>query len=188
MNSDDENNIAEWRAERLRQRVADFQARRPILLRDAGQLNDEVAEWGSRLFDNTARMLVITGDTGTAKTWNVWEVLERAIKVGYAGEIMFLTSAEWQDIIGPPRDLERLRKMRTVNVLVVDDLGSFRINDWQRDLLGPVIDERWNNGLPTAITSNMDDFDAALGERLTSRLGDGAIVAMLEGADLRAGR
>ncbi|MER7213162.1 ATP-binding protein [Streptosporangium sp. NPDC000239] len=186
MNDDDA--LAEWRADRLRGRVEAFQARRPVLLRHPGRLNDEVAEWGSRLFDGTARNLVVVGDIGTAKTWNMWEVLERAVKVGYAGTILFATPAEWQDIVGPPADRDRLREMRVADVLVLDDLGSSRINEWQREILLGVIDERWQHGRPTAITSNMDEFDNALGPRLTSRLGDGAIEAILEGEDLRAAR
>ncbi|MFI6594928.1 ATP-binding protein [Nonomuraea sp. NPDC050536] len=178
----------EWAEDRRQRRLAAFRKRRPVMLSGPGVLHDDVAEWGSRLFDKTARNLVIVGDIGTAKTWNVWEVLERAIKVGYAGTVLIATPAEWQDVVGPPADRDRLREMREVDVLVLDDLGSNRINEWQRENLLAVVDERWQHARPTAITSNMDDFDGALGPRLTSRLGDGATVVMLEGADFRTAR
>ncbi|MFI7691735.1 ATP-binding protein [Nonomuraea sp. NPDC049655] len=184
--SDDD--FAEWRAEQLRRRVEAFQARRPVMLRHAGELNDEVAEWGSRLFDGTARTLVLVGDVGVAKTWNVWEVLERAIKVGYQGSIIFSTQADWQEVVGPPADYDRLREMRQADVLVLDDLGASRINEWQREKLLGIVDERWQHARPTAVTSNMDEFDDVLKERITSRLGDTAIVVTLEGEDLRAAR
>lgn len=184
----DDDGFAEWRAEQLRRRVEAFQARRPVMLRHAGELNDDVAEWGSRLFDGTARTLVLVGDVGVAKTWNVWEALERAIKVGYRGSIVFSTPAEWQEIVGPPADYEQLRVYRTTDVLVLDDLGAARVNEWQREKLLAIVDERWQHARPTAITSNMDEFDDVLKERITSRLGDGAIVATLEGDDLRAAR
>lgn len=184
----DDHGLPEWRSERLRSRIENFRARRPAMLRHKGVLNDQVAEWGSRLFDETARNLVITGDPGVAKTWNVWEVLERAVRAGYVGTIVFATSAEWQEIVGPPADYERLREMRNADVLVLDDLGSSRINEWTREKLLGVVDERWQHARPTVITSNMDDFDEALGARLTSRLGDGATTVELEGVDWRAGR
>ena len=184
----DDEAAAEWAADRRQRRVDAFRARRPVMLRDAGVLHDDVAEWGSRLFDHTARNLVIVGDIGVAKTWNVWEVLERAIKVGYDGNILFATPAEWQEVVGPPANRDRLREMRETDVLVLDDLGSSRVNEWQREILLGVVDERWQHARPTVITSNMDDFDNALGPRLTSRLGDGATVVMLEGADFRARR
>lgn len=187
MNPEDDP-LAEWRSERLRRRIENFRNRRPPMLRHKGVLNGDVAEWGSRLFDETARNLVITGDTGVAKTWNVWEVLERAVRAGYVGTIHFATSAEWQEVVGPPPDFDRLRVMRAADVLVLDDLGSSRINEWQREKLLGVVDERWQHARPTVITSNMDDFDEALGARLTSRLGDGATTVQLEGDDLRGGR
>jgi DNA replication protein DnaC len=178
----------EWGEKRRLDRLDAFRKRRPAMLSGPGVLHDDVAEWGSRLFDRTARNLVIVGDIGTAKTWNVWEVLERAVKVGFTGTILIATPAEWQEVVGPPPDRERLRQMREVDVLILDDLGSNRINEWQREILLSVVDERWQHARPTAITSNMENFDVALGERLTSRLGDGATVVILEGPDFRAGR
>jgi DNA replication protein DnaC len=172
-------------AERRQRRIEIFRAMRPAMLRHPGDLHDEVARWGSRLFDDTARNLTITGDIGTGKTWQVWEVLERAVKVGYAGRILFSAPAEWQEIVGPPADRDRLRLMREADVLVLDDLGSSRINEWQREILLGVVDHRWQHARPIVVTSNMDDFDAALGERLTSRLGDGATVVLLDGTDRR---
>lgn len=184
----DEESAAEWHAERRQRRINNFRALRPVRLRDQGNLHNDVAHWGSRLFDDTAGNLVIVGGVGTAKTWNVWEVLERAVKAGYAGKILFATPAQWQEIVGPPPDRERLRDMRAADVLVLDDLGSSRINEWQREILLGVVDERWQHGRPVVITSNLAELDDALGGRLTSRLGDGATVVVLDGEDLRAGR
>lgn len=182
------NTIDDWWEERRRRRLEAFRARRPIRLRDKGHLPDEIAAWGSRLFDRTAGNLVIVGGTGTTKTWCVWEVLERAIAAGYPGAILFATPAEWQEIVGPPADWARLREMREADVLVLDDLGSIRINDWTRDVLGPVIDWRWQHALPIVITSNLGNLVEPLGERMASRLADGATVVVLDGEDRRAAR
>ncbi|SEN91573.1 ATP-binding protein [Nonomuraea pusilla] len=184
----DEHDLADWYAQRRRKRVADFKAKRPAKLRHSAALHEDIAQWGSRLFDQTAGNLMLFGPTGVAKTWSSWEVMERALKAGYSGEVLMLSQAEWQEIVGPPADRERLAAMRQADVLALDDLGSFRINDWTRELLLPVIDTRWAHNRPTIITSNLDDLDEKLGERITSRLADGATVVVLEGDDLRAGR
>lgn len=180
------NDMSEWWEERRRQRLDAFRARRPVELRDKGDLHDDIADWGSRLFDHTARNLVLLGPTGTGKTWSVWEVLERALAAGYPGHIMLLAAAEWQEIVGPPVDRERVRQMREADTLVLDDFGSFRITEWTKDVLGPVIDWRWSLALPTVITSNMDDLVTPLGERIASRLGHHATVVALTGEDRRA--
>lgn len=181
----DGNGLSEWHEERRRKRVADFQAKRPAQLRHQGNLHGDIADWGSRLFDRTAANLILFGPTGVAKTWSTWEVMERALKVGYDGQILMLAQADWQEIVGPPADRERLADMRIADVLALDDLGSFRINDWTRELLLPVIDARWSQGRPTIVTSNLDDLDDKLGERITSRLAHRATVVVLEGDDLR---
>ncbi|MEU8199404.1 ATP-binding protein [Microbispora amethystogenes] len=178
--------MSEWWEERRRQRLEAFRNRRPVELRHKGDLHDEIADWGSRLFDHTARNLIVIGHVGTGKTWAVWEVLERAVAASYQGHIVFLTAAEWQEIVGPPVDRERLRQMREADVLVLDDLGSTRINDWTRDVLGPIVDWRWQNGQPIVITSNMKDLEPAVGPRMDSRLTDRATVVAINGEDRRA--
>jgi DNA replication protein DnaC len=180
--------LSEYHAERRRKRVAAFQAKRPVRLRHKGVLHDDVAAWGSRLFNGTAGNLILFGPTGVTKTWLTWEVMERAIKCGYSGDVLMLSQSEWQAIVGPPCDRERLDRMCEVDVLAIDDLGSVRINDWTRDLLLPVIDTRWAQARPTIITSNLADLDDKVGEALASRLGGhGTTVVVLEGDDMRVG-
>ncbi|MFI6299572.1 ATP-binding protein [Nonomuraea sp. NPDC050790] len=178
--------LTDWYEEHRRKRVADFRAKRPALLRHEGNLHDDVAGWGSRLFDKTAGNLILMGPTGTSKTWHTWEVMERALAYGYAGTILMLSQAEWQETIGPPADRDMLRAMREADVLALDDLGSQRLNDWTRELLLPVIDARWANAQPTMVTSNLADLDEQLGERISSRLAHHCTVVDLDGKDLRA--
>jgi DNA replication protein DnaC len=179
---------AEWLADRLARRISIIRNMRPERLTAKGELLPEIAEWGSRLFDNTAGNLVLVGGVGTGKTWSVWEVLERAVAAGYAGRICFASAAEWQEAVGPPLDRDRLRDMRQADVLVLDDLGSGRINEWQRECLLAVVDERWANARPVVITTNMAKLKEPLGERLASRLKDGATVVIIDGPDRRSAK
>jgi DNA replication protein DnaC len=179
---------AEWRSDRLNARLAAVRNRRPARLRHPGDLDPRVDTWSRRLVAGTAGNLALFGGVGTGKTWSAWEALERAVAAGWSGTFDFATSGDWQDVVGPPPDRERLRAMRTTGLLVLDDLGSSRIGDWQRECLLSVIDERWAHARPTVITSNLTSLGDPLGERLASRLLDGAVVVALGGPDRRRNR
>lgn len=186
--SDEPDLDAEWHANRAAHRLRVLRAQRPTRLRDEGELDPRIAAWGDRLVAGTAANLILVGDPGLGKTWSAWEVLERAVANGYAGRIDFATAADWQEAASPPADWDRLRAMRAAAVLVMDDFGSMRLNDWQKDLLHPMVDERWANALPIIVTTNMRDLSGPLGKPLASRVKDGATLVVLEGVDRRRGR
>ncbi|MEV4672687.1 ATP-binding protein [Actinomadura sp. NPDC049382] len=179
---------AEWLEERRRHRLSLIQQQRPQRLRDTGDLHPDVAAWGARLLTGTAGNLLLGGPTGSGKTWAAWEVLERAVAAGFEGRIMFAASAEWRDTIAPPVDRARLDQMRQADVLGLDDLGAGRVNEWELECLLGVVDDRWANGRPVVTTSNAQSLRATLGERIASRLADGATVVILDGADRRRSR
>lgn len=179
---------AEWLEERRQHRLSLIRQQRPVRLRGAGELHPDVSAWGDRLVAGTAGNLLLGGPTGSGKTWAAWEVLERAVAAGYEGRILFAASAEWRDTIAPPVDRARLNQMRAVDVLGFDDLGAGRINEWELECLLGVVDERWSNGRPVVTTSNAQSLRTTLGERIASRLADGATVVILDGADRRRSR
>lgn len=180
---------AEWHADRRARRLAAFREQRPAELRDPGELHPDVADWGRRLLEGKARDLLLGGGTGVTKTWSAWEALERAVAAGYAGRIVVASSAEWWETFGPPPDRTNLRRMRRADVLVLDDVGSARVGEWERQcfLLG-VLDERSAHGRPTVITFNVESLKDTLGERLASRLADRSTRVALDGDDRRRTR
>ena len=56
--------------------------------------------------------------------------------------------------------------------LILDDLGAARNTDWQQEIVLDIIDERYNNMLPTIITTNFtfEQIGSAFGFRVRSRL------------------
>ena len=186
--SDEPDLDAEWLADRRAHQLRVIRNQRPIRLRDQGDLDPRVAAWGDAFVAGSAANLILIGDPGRTKTWSAWEVLERAVANGYAGRIDFATAADWQEAVGPPVDRTRLRAMRLADVLVLDDFGSSRLNDWQKDLLHPMLDERWATARPTIITTNMRNLSDPLGPPMASRLKDGATLVILGGEDRRSGR
>lgn len=179
---------AEWLAQRRAHRLALLRQQRPDLLRDAGELHPDITDWGRRLLDGNARTLLLGGPTGSGKSWSAWEVLERVVGAGFAGRIVFASSAEWRETIAPPPDRANLRRLREADVLVLDDLGSARVGEWERECLLGIVDERWAHGRPIVITFNVKSLRETLGERIASRLADASTSVALKGADRRRSR
>lgn len=70
---------------------------------------------------------------------------------------------------------ELLNEVARVEILALDDLGAEKSSEWVLDRLYWIINERYNNSLPTLITTNHDwpdDLEKAVGKRITSRLAE----------------
>ena len=59
---------------------------------------------------------------------------------------------------------------RECSLLVLDDLGTQKTDDWYEQELFRLIDERSSNGLATIITSNYKVEDLRMDERIKSRI------------------
>ena len=78
-------------------------------------------------------------------------------------------------------DLFRVRQARCGRWTVLDDLGARRQSDFAEDVLLRLLDYRWNEDLPTLVTSNSspDELARVWGDRIVSRiLGMGAVERM----------
>lgn len=175
----------QWQRERLEHRLSVIRKERPSRLRHKGEPHPDVKAWGQRLLDGETGNLLLCGPVGALKTWNVWEILERAVTAGYDGRILFARSAMWRDAITIPVDKDMLRRMREADVLVLDDLGSGGVTEWELQLLLSIVDERWAHERSVVVTSNVKSLKTTLGERIASRLADGATVVVLDGEDRR---
>jgi DNA replication protein DnaC len=186
---------AEWATDRREHLFGLVRRQRPQRLRAAGDLHPKVAGWVREFLNGyinsdqrPAGNLFLGGPVGCGKTWNVWEAIETAVKAGFDGSWMFAASADWQDIVAPPVDRERLHRMRAVDLLILDDFGSGRVNEWQRECLLGVVDERWSNARPIIVTFNAESLRDMVGERIASRLAHGATSVAFDGDDRRRTR
>lgn len=76
------------------------------------------------------------------------------------------------------------------DVLVLDDLGVERDTEWVAERIYEVVNQRWLDEVPTIVTANLPNAEAlcaAVGERVYSRLQDGAVGLRLSGRDRRRG-
>jgi len=83
------------------------------------------------------------------------------------------------------KDLRFLKKVLNAPVLVLDDLGSERLSDWQRELISYIITYRYNNLKSTIITTNYtlqreDESSVRISADLASRLGENVVSKIYE--------
>ena len=68
---------------------------------------------------------------------------------------------------------DRFETIREVPLLILDDLGTENTTPWAREKLYQLINHRYNDALPTVITSNLDP--EAIDPRIFSRMCDPAL-------------
>jgi DNA replication protein DnaC len=114
---------------------------------------------------------------------------------------VFWPVVELLDALRPGGDPETLAQAVTVDVLILDDLGTEKPTEWTFERLYAVVNRRWLEELPTVGTSNLpasrksapDGYDGptldeVLGPRMFSRLVGGSVPIRMSGPDRRRTR
>lgn len=181
--------LAEAQAEAADLRLNAFLGRRPAAFADPGQLRADVQAWMNGYLAGHHGSLVLTGEIGTTKTWHLWKLNETLIRQGWSGQFRIATTYDVKVATDRPVDHEQLSRWREADLYAIDDLGARAVNDWTADAISELIDSRWQNRRPTLIATNLTgrEIRDVLGDRASSRLGDGATIAHFTGADRRKG-
>lgn len=143
--------------------------------------------------------LVILGQTGTGKSWSVWAALRDLALRGAIGVANPRTSTGWSDcavVVSHGVMLDGLRPdgrfsvddLADTRLLVIEDIGSVKTTEWAAERVAMIIDYRWEQVLPTWVTSNLTakDLTETLGERTFGRISSkGACVVVMSGEDRR---
>jgi len=135
--------------------------------------------------------LMIAGPVGTGKTHLAIGVLKAIIKKGIPG--IYVTVPELLDDIRQSyrenngKSGKLLELIKTTPVLLLDDLGTEKISDWVQETLFVIINARYDNMLPTIVTTNCspDELEQRIGERAVSRLIEMCQGVLLAGDDWR---
>lgn len=140
--------------------------------------------------DNAAPNVILTGETGTGKTFMLSCVAAKVLERGYT--VLALTSARLIELLkrnlySDGTDMERLY---SVDLLLIDELGMEpMLNNVTIESLFAVINERLRRRKAILITTNLtpNDIKARYTERISSRLLDksSSQVYRLSGVDLR---
>ncbi|WP_219973659.1 ATP-binding protein [Rubrobacter xylanophilus] len=132
------------------------------------------------------RGLYFCGGVGTGKTHLAVAVMNELIQRRRVPSL-FVTVPELLDNLrgaynDPGRDLDEwMDAVKNAELLLLDDLGAEKANEWVRERLFVIINHRYRETLPTIFTSNIgpEELPRQLGERTASR-----IIAMCEGVEL----
>jgi DNA replication protein DnaC len=120
--------------------------------------------------------LVFSGSCGTGKT-HLAAAIANATLLNGNQTVMFTVVPDLLDHLratfDPSRGVdydERFNTIRTTFLLVLDDLGTENTTPWAREKLYQIVNHRYNDRLPTIITTNQ--IDHGIDERIVSRMLD----------------
>ena len=160
--------------------------------------------------DTAGKGLLFVGDIGTGKTHLSVGVLRRLVREkGVRG--LFCDYRELlksiQNSYNPQvatTELELLKPVFAAEVLILDDLGAQKPNDWVWDTVALILNTRYNDKQSTIITTNYPDQPAAsgnltetqraareltlgdrIGDRMRSRLAEMCVRVEMKGKDFR---
>jgi DNA replication protein DnaC len=184
---------AEVEAELAEIRLEGFLGRRPGRFATPGDLNADLLAWARRALAGDRGNLVITGATGTGKTWSAWRLGEELLRHGFRGRVEIASAYQIRQLAAPPTDTDALARLAAAELLALDDIGAVRVSDWDADHLYALIDERWAHRRPVIVIANATEpaekgrtlLESLLGERVASRIRDGVTVVAMTGADRR---
>jgi DNA replication protein DnaC len=154
--------------------------------------------------------LLFTGSIGVGKTHLAVGVLQRLVRErGVKGlfcdyrELLKNIQNSYNAQVNTT-ELELLKPVFAAEVLVLDDLGAQKPNDWVWDTVALVLNTRYNDRLTTIVTTNYADVPAGagaltdaeraarepslgdrIGDRMLSRLAEMCIRVKMTGKDCR---
>ena len=103
--------------------------------------------------------IMFTGNVGTGKTFYACCIANAVIDRGCTAWVTTL-----QPLVRALCSYEAaekiLAKIRKVDLLVLDDLGSTALNDYTTDKIFEIVDERYRSGKPLIVTTNLNPDEA----------------------------
>ncbi len=139
------------------------------------------------------RGLWLEGDVGTGKTTLAMLVSKRAIETGHSVAIYSLPRLlarirrTYDGEAGELSYLEFFRRLTSVDLLHIDDLGAEKRSDWVLEQLYAIVDERYASSLPMIVTTNLPipELEEQIGQRTVSRLSETCTWIGVHGEDKR---
>lgn len=149
----------------------------------------KVLAWAAQYLANPreARSLLLAGPVGTGKTYQAFGALRIAAAKARTWEAT--TYADFAAALRPGgRDPEGdLRRFRTCELLLLDDLGAAKSSEWVEEVGYRLINDRYQDMRPAVFTTNLplSELREGLGDRIASRLVETCDIVTLTGPDRR---
>jgi len=160
-------------------------------VREAYEVARRFAENVAGLSSDEPRWLLLMGGYGTGKTHlaaavaHCWLAAGQSVFFAVVPDLLDHLRAAFAPSSEVPYD-EMFDTIREVELLVLDDLGAENGTAWATEKLFQLINYRYNEGLPTVITTNQQ-LHTRMDERIRSRLSDLSLVqsVMIKAQDRR---
>ena len=155
------------------------------------RLYEYLAEWTKAFPENEKTQLVFMGNVGLGKSYCLNAIAYEVISRGYSAMLttsFSINEAAFDEI--KHSDSSALNMMRTVDLLLIDDLGGEQVlNNITCPTLLNILNERIRRNLHTVISTNLnrDMLEERYGTRVVSRMFDKAktFVPLVMGQDIR---
>ncbi|WP_405531575.1 ATP-binding protein [Streptomyces avidinii] len=190
---------AEWAVKR-------WETATPYRYQNARSTHPVLQEWADRVAANprSAGFLLLTGSFGTGKTHESYGALRRIAEAGPERyEVIAITAPDMYALMRPggsERGTEyEVKRLKKIPLLLIDDLGTEKISEFTEEATYRLLNERYNESLPTLITSNLPadsrhpetgkkqgpDLIEKLGERIADRLREITRIVPMDGPSRR---
>ncbi|MEU2236129.1 ATP-binding protein [Streptomyces vietnamensis] len=189
---------AEWNLKR-------WAAVTPFRYQNATCTHPELQAWADKVATDprTAGFLLLTGSFGTGKTHESYGALRRIADAGLDRyEVIAITAPDMYALMRPggsERGTEyEVKRLKKIPLLLIDDLGTEKVSEFTEEATYRLLNERYNESLPTLITSNLPadsrdrngvkqgpDLIEKLGERIADRLREITRIVPMDGPSRR---
>jgi DNA replication protein DnaC len=136
------------------------------------------------------RSLLLLGPTGVGKTHQAYGVLRYLAAADVFTGWAATSAADMYASLRPRHGVDsetEFRKFAHAQLLMIDDLGAAKPSEWTEEINFRLINHRYENRLPTIITSNVlpKQLTERVGERVASRLVGMSDRVVIRGGDRR---
>lgn len=103
--------------------------------------------------------IYLSGSFGSGKTYLVSAVFNELAKNNIKSSIVYWPEyiSYLKTLFGKEEYITVLNKVKKIPILLIDDIGAEANTSWERDeVLGPILQYRMQDELPTFFTSNLD--------------------------------
>ncbi len=176
---------------------------RKASMQDLGYVGDRILDGLEEMFaspeENDKVGMIFCGPAGSGKTHAAYAVVNLikdanpdmiAYMTGYSQAISSLKAEFAHDNYGEMSSVwDKLNNDSGMydGVLLVDDVSSQKLTDFELDKLMMFLEKRFNEYMPFILTTNVkpEDFKAIFGERLASRLFGYCVIVDFDEDDMR---
>jgi len=157
---------------------------------EEGDVVNAVRSYADNFSRNQSPNVVMHGNTGTGKTHLACALASRLLRRGMSVTYLPILTlfSRYQDITsygGEGSREEFFSRMRSPDLLIIDEFGIVTLKDSERITLHRVIDERYNRKSPIVLIGNarLEELEKEVGERAMRRVMADAMVVPFDWAE-----